>query len=218
LSTIPKRDGREVAKAQQSLRTKKKILKAAAIEFRNNGLSGARVSAISKRAGMNVQALYHHFGSKDKLYIAVIEDVFAKQWNEKISDQIDLLPPDEAILFLWRSMFDEFSMDRTYLAILSDINTHKARHLKKVPQVQAFFKTVVDQHKRIIARGEATGVFRAGIDPSMLYILISGARGTFINHSYTLTEILDRDLRSTTSKEEFDRFLFDFVAHGLLKT
>lgn len=213
-----RRDGREIAKAKQSERTRRKILKAAAIEFRNNGLSGARVSTIAKRAGMNVQALYHHFGSKDKLYTAVLEDVFSKEWQDSTSDALASMPPDEAMIYLWRHMFEEFGTDRTYIALLSDANTHRARHMKNLLQGETYFHRVIEEMDTIIARGETMGLFRKGLDAGLLYTLISGARATYLNNAYSLSAVLKRDLRTPEARDEWESFLFDFIVHGLRPT
>ncbi|MEV4006544.1 TetR/AcrR family transcriptional regulator [Actinomadura sp. NPDC049753] len=57
--------------------SKASLLAAAAEEFAQYGLRGARVQAIVKRAGVNERMIYHHFGSKDGLYRAVLEDQMA---------------------------------------------------------------------------------------------------------------------------------------------
>jgi len=54
--------------------TPARILAAAADEFAERGLAGARVDRIAERAGANKQRLYAYFGSKDALFDAVVED------------------------------------------------------------------------------------------------------------------------------------------------
>jgi AcrR family transcriptional regulator len=54
--------------------TKRILLDAAAEEFALSGLEGARMQAIVKRAGVNERMIYHHFGSKQGLYEAVLAD------------------------------------------------------------------------------------------------------------------------------------------------
>lgn len=54
--------------------TRRILLDAAAEEFAGSGLSGARMQAIVDRAQINERMIYHHFGSKQGLYDAVLED------------------------------------------------------------------------------------------------------------------------------------------------
>ncbi|MEM8871077.1 MAG: TetR/AcrR family transcriptional regulator [Pseudomonadota bacterium] len=49
-----------------------KILRAAEVEFAEKGFDGAGMKALAERAGVSQSLLHYHFGSKDKLYQAVI--------------------------------------------------------------------------------------------------------------------------------------------------
>src|SRR3954462_14991298 len=51
--------------------TRARILEAAAAEFANFGIAGARVDRIADTAGANKAMLYRYFGSKDDLFEAV---------------------------------------------------------------------------------------------------------------------------------------------------
>src|SRR6185436_18301871 len=55
-----------------------RILAAAALEFSERGLAGARVDRIARRARVNKAMIYYHFGSKQALYRAVLRDIFAR--------------------------------------------------------------------------------------------------------------------------------------------
>ena len=57
-------------------RTRAAILAAATAEFTAKGLTGARVDAIAKSAGANKRMIYHYFGDKDGLYLAVLEATY----------------------------------------------------------------------------------------------------------------------------------------------
>ena len=58
-------------------RTRAAILAAATQEFTANGLTGARVDAIANRARVNKRMIYHYFGDKEGLYLAVLEATYA---------------------------------------------------------------------------------------------------------------------------------------------
>ena len=54
-------------------RTRSTILAAATTEFSRKGLDGARVDKIARRSGVNKRMIYHYFGDKEGLYLAVLE-------------------------------------------------------------------------------------------------------------------------------------------------
>lgn len=53
--------------------TAQRILEAAAAEFAERGLAGARVDRIAERAAANKQRIYAYFGSKEELFDRVVE-------------------------------------------------------------------------------------------------------------------------------------------------
>src|SRR6266850_7244557 len=52
-----------------------KLLQAGLLIFGDKGLQGATVREIAKAAGQNVAAIAYYFGSKERLYHAVIEGI-----------------------------------------------------------------------------------------------------------------------------------------------
>ncbi|WP_043639522.1 TetR/AcrR family transcriptional regulator [Nonomuraea candida] len=54
--------------------TRTALLEAAREEFAAYGIAGARVDRIAERAGVNKERIYGHFGSKEKLFDAVITE------------------------------------------------------------------------------------------------------------------------------------------------
>jgi TetR/AcrR family transcriptional regulator len=51
-----------------------RILAIAREEFASRGFTAARLQDIAERAGLTHPTLLYHFGSKERLYSAVIED------------------------------------------------------------------------------------------------------------------------------------------------
>lgn len=54
--------------------TATRILRAAAAEFADHGVAGARVDRIAAAAHANKERLYHYFGDKDALFDAALDD------------------------------------------------------------------------------------------------------------------------------------------------
>src|SRR3546814_4792067 len=56
--------------------TRAPILHAATEEFADKGYDGARVDEIAKQSDVNKNSLYHYFGSKEQLFVAVLERAY----------------------------------------------------------------------------------------------------------------------------------------------
>src|SRR5438034_8970176 len=86
------KDGPPARSARDPARTEAGILAAATDEFARYGLGGARVDRIAERARSNKRMLYYHFGSKDALFLAVLENAYAG--IRRAEEGLDLLNTD----------------------------------------------------------------------------------------------------------------------------
>ncbi|MFE9534744.1 TetR family transcriptional regulator [Streptomyces sp. NPDC006691] len=85
--------------AYDSKATKERILAAAAAEFAQHGVAGARVDRIATQATANKRAIYDYFGDKKKLFAAVLEHLMA--------DLAEAVPPgDEDLAAYAERLFD----------------------------------------------------------------------------------------------------------------
>src|SRR5947209_11413353 len=58
--------------------TRSRLFNAAVREFATHGLAGARTDAIAKAADVNIALLFYYYSNKERLYAAVMEEVFAQ--------------------------------------------------------------------------------------------------------------------------------------------
>jgi AcrR family transcriptional regulator len=62
-------------KRRDAAATRQRLLKAATQEFVERGVAGARVDRIAERAEANKRLIYDHFGDKDGLFDAVLDNL-----------------------------------------------------------------------------------------------------------------------------------------------
>lgn len=84
-------DGSE--RRRDPVATKAALLQAAVTEYAAKGFAGARIDEIAQRAGVNKQLVYHYFGSKDELYRAALEHVYAGIREREKALHLSDLPP-----------------------------------------------------------------------------------------------------------------------------
>ena len=117
-------------------RTRGAILAAATQEFTANGLTGARVDAIAQRARVNKRMIYHYFGDKDGLYLAVLEATYgsirAAELDLHLTDRDPVDGMRELVLFTWRY----FLAHPEFLSLLGTENLHKAAYLKRSKRIR----------------------------------------------------------------------------------
>jgi TetR/AcrR family transcriptional regulator len=65
-----------------------RLFNAAVREFATHGLAGARTDAIAKAADVNIALLFYYYNNKERLYAAVMEEVFA-QWSQALRGPLE---------------------------------------------------------------------------------------------------------------------------------
>src|ERR1700742_2558234 len=185
--------------------TRQKLLAAARREFAASGLAGARVDEIAARAGVNKQLVYHYFGDKDALYLAVLEWVYEEIRAQERTLNLEGLPPEQAIKKLIESSFDHLAAHPDFIVLLNDENRGGARHVRGSRKLEAMHSPLVSMVSLILREGVREGVFRKGVNPVHLYISIAGLSYFFFSNTPTLSAIFGKDLSSTAAGPDIGR-------------
>jgi AcrR family transcriptional regulator len=175
--------------------TRRRILEAALAEFAEHGLAGARVDAIADRAGTNKRMLYVHFGGKDALWLAVLEEAYARKRGEEARAlDLDSLPPAEAVAALVRFNLRYTAAHPEFVALLNQENVHRAEHLRRSAAVRALYAPALAALARTLERGAAEGVFRTGVDPLQAYVTAVAVGHFYVANLHTLSAIFGASL------------------------
>lgn len=192
--------------------SRQKILDAATEEFAAKGYGDARVDEIARRAGLNKRMLYHYFGSKDDLFRAVLEEIYATICSVGANIDLDAGTPLQALGRLVDFVCDYYLANPNTITLLNTENLHRARHLRfseRVRQIHPPFEAMLD---RLIARGVKTQTFRPDITPPALYITIVGLVYYYISNNHTLSIFFDRDLLAPQEFAAWRRHVHDVAA------
>jgi TetR/AcrR family transcriptional regulator len=195
--------------------TRQRLLTAARREFGRSGLSGARVDEIAARAGVNKQLVYHYFGDKDALYLAVLEWVYEEIRTKERKLNLEGLPPERAIRKLIEASFDHLSSHPDFIVLLNDENRSGARHVRGSKRLEAMHSPLVSMVSRILSEGVRAGTFRKGVDPVHLYISIAGLSYFFFSNTSTLSAIFGKDLSSAVARRARRKHVVDLVLQAL---
>jgi len=195
--------------------TRSKLLTAARREFARSGLAGARVDEIAHRAGVNKQLVYHYFGDKDALYLAVLEWVYDEIRTQERKLNLAGLPPQQAIKKLIESSFDHLARHPDFIVLLNDENRNGARHVRASLKIEDMHSPLVSLVSKILKEGVRKGIFRKGVNPVHLYISIAGLSYFFFSNTPTLSAIFGKDLSGPTAKRARRKHVVDLVLQAL---
>jgi AcrR family transcriptional regulator len=175
-------------------RTSASILAAAVAEFTEKGYAGARIDAIAERSGANKRMIYHYFGDKDGLYMAVLESAYVGIRSAEAELHLADLEPVQAIERLVGFTWDYFIAHPEFLSILSAENLHRAKFLKKSKRILQLHSPLVSMISDVLKRGAERGVFRGDADPVYVYVSIASLGIFYLSNRWTLSTIFTRDL------------------------
>lgn len=195
--------------------TREAILAAAQHEFAAKGLSGARVNTISSRAAANKRLIYYYFGSKESLYLAVLERVYEGLRGEERKLNLDHLEPETAMRRLVEFNFDYCRKHPELISLINNENLHRAKHLKRSAKVRELHSPFVRMIDDILRRGVAKGVFRRGLDAIDVYITLAAVGYFYLSNNWTLSAIFARDLSRPSACARRKRHNIDMMLNAL---
>lgn len=198
-------------------RNQGRILKAAVAEFARHGLGGARVDRIAARAGANKRMLYYYFGNKDALFLAVLEESYARIRAAERALHLTDVDPREAMRRLVEFTWRYYLQHPEFLTLLNSENLHRGRHVKRSKNVVAMHAPFVAMIKQVLERGARAGAFRRGVDPVQLYISVAGLGYFYLSNRHTLSTIFERNLMLPRNMNERLRHMVDLVLGYLRK-
>lgn len=181
---------------------RRSILAAATVEFSANGFGGASVNKIAERANTSKRMLYHYYGNKEALFLAVLEATYADIRKAERELELELADPIESITRLVTFTWDYYRENPSFLALLNDENLHRAEHLKRSKRIQTLHSPFIDMLRRILDKGEQECVFRGGVDPVQLYITIASVSYFYCSNIHTLSVVFGRDLHADAALDD----------------
>lgn len=175
-------------------RTRERILQAAITEFSQKGLDGARVDEIARRSRANKRLIYHYFGNKEELFLAVLERAYDDIRQAEASLQLDGLEPETALRRLTEFSFDYSAHNPHFIHLLNCENLYGARHLRESKRILKMNSPIIEALRRILDRGQREGLFRTDVDPLQLYVSIAALGYFYLSNNHTLSVVFGRNL------------------------
>jgi len=191
-SQLARRAAMRKPKAPEANRAR--IVKAAIDEFALRGFKGASMDAIAARTHTTRALINYYFGSKEQVYLAVLEHVYAEIREAESLLDLDHLAPVAAIRSIVEFTFNYYLAHEGFVRLVVAENQAKGRHLKKSHAMRTLNRSIIDTLARVIARGQRDGSFRQGIDPVEVHMSIA-ALGMFnVTNQHTFAAIFQRDM------------------------
>jgi AcrR family transcriptional regulator len=192
-------------------RTRNEILEIATREFAALGYAGASVDELAKRMRTTKRMIYYYFGSKEGLFIAVLERAYTAIRRAERTVDVDGLDPASAIRRLAELTFDHHESHPEFIRLVSIENIHRAEHVAKSKAIAELGSPAIDLLGRILERGRAEGIFRRDVDAIDVHMMISAFCVFRIANRHTFRELFDRDLADPALRDRYRTMLGDMI-------
>jgi AcrR family transcriptional regulator len=206
----PELTDRSIAQRQAGTEEKRRqILDAAVRVFARRGFHTSRVGDIAEEAGVAHGLLYHYFASKDE----VLETVFRENWTELLVrfEQVEASgqPADEKLRGIVKILLRTWRNDPDLVTVMVR-EVGRSPHLASQVDVIGQGFAVIE---RVIARGQAEGVFRKELDARLASWIVYGGLEEILT-GWVLGRLPDGDEEVARA----ERTIVDVVLGGLGET
>lgn len=196
---------------RRAARSREDILEVATAAFASDGYAGARVDEIAARTRTTKRMIYYYFGSKEGLYLAVLERVYAQIRQVERGIQVQALSPVDALRKLAEATYDHHTTHEAFIQLVSIENIHRAEHLRQSPTILRENATAITLLEQVIARGVREGTFRDDVDALDVHMIISSYACFHVANRHTFTAIFDRDMLDPALQASHRRLIGDML-------
>lgn len=203
MSSIPRVEARQAAAGRRNAAMRKpkapaqnreSIVAAAIDEFADRGFKGASMDAIAARTHTTRALINYYFGGKEKLYIAVLERVYAEIRDAEGKLDLEHLRPVDAVRRIVEFTYNYYVAHEGFVRLVVAENQAQGRHLRKSRAMRTLNRPIIDRLNSVIARGQAEGLFRKDVDPVEIHKAIA-ALGIFnVTNRYTFGAIFQKEM------------------------
>jgi AcrR family transcriptional regulator len=174
-------------------RTMAGILAVATQEFAAKGLAGGRIDAIAEATHTSKRMIYYYYGSKEGLYLAVLEDAYRRIRATEAQLHLADLSPVDALKALVGFTFDHHHNNQDFIRLVMNENIQRGAYLAQSKLIQELNVSAIQAIESLYKRGVKEGVFRKGLDPIDIHASISALTFFNVSNRYTFDLIFKRN-------------------------
>ena len=196
--------------------TREKILKAATKVFAQHGYQGGSVDKISRAAKSVDRMIYYYFGSKEGLFIEVIEGIYRRMNEAEAQLKLNSLDPVKALGQVIEFVLGYYQNHPEFITLLNTENLLQGRHIKQSPRAAQYSSPAIAVIADVLARGQAQGLFRSDLKAREVYLLIVSTGYFLMSNRYTLSAFLGERVDTAQNMQAWKVFVTDTVLRTVL--
>ena len=196
--------------------TRTNILNAATKVFARYGYDGGSVQKISKAAKSVDRMIYYYFGSKEGLFIEVLENAYRRMNEAELKLKLDTTQPVKGLNEVIGFVLAYYRKNPEFLTLLNTENLQRGKHIAKSQRAREYSSPAIAIVRELLQNGAEQGHFRKDISARNVYLLILATAYFYMSNRYTLSAFLGENLQTPEAIEAWQSFISSTVTRSIL--
>jgi TetR/AcrR family transcriptional regulator, fatty acid metabolism regulator protein len=180
--------------------TKKRILLAAKELFEEKGFDRTTVREVASKAGANVALINYHFGSKENLLTAIVEEMTSETRLKLTDIQNSTAGPAEKLRQVIELYVDRLHSNSSYYQMIHREMSTRLLRPELHDSLYVNLKRNKDEIKKLLEEGQQKKIFKKNIDQDLVISTLFG-----LMYQTTHSGFREKIIKSTEDAESFKK-------------
>lgn len=199
--------------AKNSGETPERILRAAETLFSKHGFDAVSMQDIAERAGVSKANVFHHFDSKNALYLAVLRACCDRS-SHLLEQLISEPAPIAERLTRFAQTHLQMLLGQEQMTRLIQREVLKGNARRGDELAQQIFGDNFARFVEVLRQAQSAGELRTDVDPALVAVVLLGADVFFFETQSVLRHFRDVDFADDPAR--YSRMLIDIILNGIL--
>jgi len=199
-----------------SASTRDNILSAATQVFARYGYEGGSVEKISKLAKSVDRMIYYYFGSKEGLFIQVLENAYRRMNDAERKLKLDSNQPIDGLNRVIGFVLSYYRKNPEFITLLNLENLQRGKHIAKSERAREYSSPAIAVISELLQNGIAQKIFRNDVSARNVYLLIVATSYFYMSNRFTLSSFLGENLQTAKAIQAWQSFISSTVMRSVL--
>ena len=196
--------------------TRDNILQAATKVFSRYGYDGGSVEKISKSAKSVDRMIYYYFGSKEGLFIEVLENAYRRMNDAELKLKLDTNQPVDGLNEVIAFVLSYYRKNPEFITLLNTENLQRGKHIAKSERARQYSSPAIAIIGELLQNGITQKLFRKDVSARNVYLLIVATAYFYMSNRYTLSAFLGENLQTAEAIDAWQSFISSTVMRSVL--